>query len=106
MSYAESSLRVEDEGCKPLEVRRCRFIASVAPPPGDDPIPIRFPGVMRDPASPVGILLVVLDRGRADNEASLGRLLAALRTGPFDAPEVRFLFLIMSVFKDSGRTTP
>lgn len=81
----------EDEGCNPLEVRRCRFIASVAPLPGDDPIPTRLPG---DPGSPVGILLVVLDRGRVDDEASLGRLLpAVLRTGPFGAPEVRFLWM-------------
>jgi hypothetical protein len=82
----------EDEGCNPLEVRRCRFIASVAPLPEDDPTPTRLPGAMRDPGSPVGILLVVLDRGRVDDEASLGRLLlAVLRTGPFGAPEVRFL---------------
>lgn len=46
-----------------------------------EPAPL---GAVREPVSPVGILLVVLDRGRAVEDASL-------REGPLGAPEARFL---------------
>lgn len=66
-------------------------MASVVPPPVDGPVVTRVPGVIREPASPVGILLVVLERGRVDEDASLGKLLPPLRVGPLGAPEARFL---------------
>lgn len=98
----------------PLEVRLWRFIAI-------EPVP---PGAIRAPASPVGMLLVVFDRGRAADAASLGRPDPPLREGPLGAPDARFLqvqsekpsvrnksskthrFLITSVLRDNGRTTP
>ena len=49
----------------------------------------RVPGIAREPA--VGILLVVLERGRVDKDASLGKLFPPLRVGALGAPEARFL---------------
>lgn len=83
--------REEDDGCKPLEVRRCRFIANVPPPAGDAPIPARLPSAIREPVRPLVRLLVVLDRGRVDDEANLGKLPAPLRAVPLGVPEARFL---------------
>jgi hypothetical protein len=80
----------EEDGCNPLEVRRWRFIANV-PPTCDPPIPVRLPSAMREPAGPLGIMLVVLDRGLVDDEAILGKPPAPLRTVPFGVPEARFL---------------
>lgn len=92
ISHKELSLREPAEGCRALEVRRCLFIANAfPPPPKEGPIPALVPGVIRDPARPVGMLLVVLDRGLEEDEASLGRLVPPFRVAPLGAPEVRFL---------------
>ena len=63
----------------------------MGPPPVEEPIATRVPGVIREPASPVGILLVVLERGRVDKDASLGKLFPPLRVGALGEPEARFL---------------
>jgi len=47
------------------------------------------------------------DRGRvADDAASLGSVDAPFRELLFGVPEARFLFLMTSVFNESGLTTP
>ena len=61
----------------------------MGPPPVEEPVVTRVPGIAREPA--VGILLVVLERGRVDKDASLGRLFPPLRVGALGAPEARFL---------------
>lgn len=66
-------------------------MASVGPPPVEEPIATRVPGVIREPGSTVGILLVVLERGRVDKDASLGKLFPPLRVGALGAPDARFL---------------
>jgi hypothetical protein len=107
---------------KPVEVRRCRFMAMVVPIP-----PAELLGATRPPGDSCddgNTLLVVDARGRVDEEAILGKVELPLREAPFGAPEARFLsreismqpsvmtavlkylFFITSVFSDRGRTTP
>lgn len=111
----------EDDGiCKPVEDRRCRFMASV---PEEVPTPTRLPAGTRDAASPDSILVEVEERGRVEDEAILGKVEAPLRVALLGVPEARFLytilnkqytllrnetdlFLMISVFNESGRTTP
>jgi hypothetical protein len=90
------------------------------------PAPIRLPGDNREPGRARGVLLVVDERGRVEDEASLGST-EFLRAPALGAPEARFLkdkarisnpatdmdtrdmayrFLITSVLRDSGLTTP
>jgi len=66
-------------------------MANVPPATGDAPIPVRLPSAIREPAGPLGIILVVLDRGLVDDEASLGKFPPPLRAVPFGVPEARFL---------------
>ena len=90
--------------------------------------PIRLPGDNREPGRAIGVLLVVDERGRVEDEASFGSTELFLRVPEFGAPEARFLkdkspdhnqkpggnvqrdmahrFLITSVLRDSGLTTP
>jgi len=49
------------------------------------------PVCKRDAASPDSNPLVVDERGRVEDEASLGRVELPLRVTPFGEPEVRFL---------------
>ena len=72
----------------PVEVRRCRFIASDDPPAALPPI--RLVGDIRDPDRLLGIALVVEDRGRVPDAASLGRE-DPLREAPCGVPEARLL---------------
>ena len=85
-----SSLSLRDEEVEiwgPAEVRRCRFMASE--PPAALP-PIRLVGDSREPDSPLGIALVVEDRGRVPEAANLGRV-APLRDALCGVPDARFL---------------
>ena len=74
------SLREEDdEGgaiWPPVEVRRCRFI-DMAPPAALPPT--LLVGDIDDAEKPLGIELVVEDRGRDEDAASLGREAPPLR---------------------------
>ena len=83
------SFREEEEVeiCGPAEVRRCRFIA--IDPPAALP-PMRLVGDSREPASALGIALVVEDRGRVPEAASLGSA-APLRDALCGVPDARFL---------------
>jgi hypothetical protein len=53
--------------------------------------PIRLPGDNREPGRASGVLLVVDERGRVEDEASLGSTELFLRVPEFGAPEARFL---------------
>lgn len=104
----------------PVEVRRCRFMATE---PAALP-PMRLVGEYREEDRPPGIPVVVDDRGRVEEAASFGRELLDLREALCGVPDARFLsnhsqdiptvqsirktdrFLITSVFNDRGRTTP
>lgn len=83
------SLRDDEEDIwGPAEVRRCRFIAS------DPPValpPIRLVGDSREPDSPLGIALVVDDRGRVPEAASLGSDAPPFRDPLCGVPDARFL---------------
>jgi hypothetical protein len=68
----------------PVDVLLCLFIASVALV--DAPRPKRDVGDIR-----VGYMPVVEERGRVEDEASLGNVDAALRAVLLGAPEARFL---------------
>ena len=70
-----------------MEVRRCRFIAR--DPPAALP-PIRLVGDSRDPVNPLGIALVVEDRGRVPEAANFGSE-APLRDALCGVPDARFL---------------
>lgn len=119
------SLRIRAPG-PPVEERLWRLRAR---DPGTDTLaPIRLPGDNREPGRAIGMLLVVDERGRVEDEASFGSTELFLRVPEFGAPEARFLkdkspnhnqkpggyvqrdmahrFLITSVFRDSGLTTP
>jgi len=87
---------VEDRLC----LLRARGAGITAPPP------IRLPGDNREPGRASGVLLVVDERGRVEDEASLGSTELFLRVPEFGAPEARFRFFITSVLRDSGLTTP
>jgi hypothetical protein len=54
------------------------------------PAPIRLPGDKREPGGARGVLLVVDERGRVEEEASLGST-EFLRAPALGAPEARFL---------------
>jgi hypothetical protein len=82
------SLRITPPG-PPVDVRLCRFRAK-------DPVnvalgPIRLPGDNREPGRAIGVLLVVEERGRVEDEASFGSTELFLRAPEFGAPEARFL---------------
>lgn len=73
----------------PVDVRLCRFRAK-------DPAtaalgPTRLPGDNREPGRASGVLLVVDERGRVEDEASFGSTVLFLRATEFGAPEARFL---------------
>jgi len=92
------SLRITPPG-PPVEVRLCRFRAK------DDPAtvalgPTRLPGDKREPGRATGVLLVVDERGRVEDEAIFGSTELFLRAPEFGAPEARFRFLITSVLRD------
>ena len=53
--------------------------------------PIRLPGDSREPGRARGVLLVVDERGRFEDETSFGRPGLLLRAPEFGAPEARFL---------------
>jgi hypothetical protein len=116
-----ASLRTKGPGTS-VDVRLCRLRAK--DPATAAPGPIRLPGDSRDPGRAIGVLLVVDERGRVEDEASLGST-EFLRAPTLGAPEARFLrdknqqsgtnmgprdmdyrFLITSVLRDSGLTTP
>ena len=106
----------------PVEIRRCRFIAREAPEAG--PPPNRFVGENRDEGELLGNPEVVEDRGRVEEAAVLGNEAFPFLEALWGVPDARFLhfnnerhfrnirskcahrFLITSVFKDNGRTTP
>ena len=70
----------------PVDVRRCRFIASA---PAVAPLSsMRLPG---DSFVPVYIFPVVDERGRVEEEAIFGKPDVPLRDVPFGVPEARFL---------------
>jgi hypothetical protein len=52
---------------------------------------MRLPGDNREPGRASGVLLVVEERGRVDDEASLGSTELFLRVPEFGAPDARFL---------------
>jgi hypothetical protein len=83
-----ASLRTRAPG-PPVEDRLCLLRARdpgiVALPP------IRLPGDNREPGRASGVLLVVDERGRVEDEASLGSTELFLRVPEFGAPEARFL---------------
>jgi len=88
----------------PVDVRLCRLRAR---DPGKAALAlIRLPGDNREPGSARGVLLVVDERGRVEDEASFGSTELFLRVPELGAPEARFRFLITSVLRDSGLTTP
>ena len=70
------------------DVRLCRLRAK--DPATAAPAPIRLPGDNREPGRARGVLLVVDDRGRVEDEASLGST-EFLRAPALGAPEARFL---------------
>ena len=107
MIELQKSFQERDEPWIPADVRLWRFIASGPALLGVlRPTPARLFGVERDPGSWVGIVLVVEARGRVDDDAILGNAEPPLRDELLGAPDARFLFLMTSVFNDSGRTTP
>jgi hypothetical protein len=71
-----------------VDVRLCRFRAK--DPATAAPAPIRLPGDNREPGRARGVLLVVDERGRVEDEASLGST-EFLRAPALGAPEARFL---------------
>ena len=120
-----ASLRTKAPGPS-VDVRLCRLRAKG--PGTTAPAPIRLPGDNREPGRASGVLLVVDERGRVEDEASLGST-EFLRAPALGAPEARFLrdkcmsrisnltqiwseeiwnyrFFITSVLRDSGLTTP
>lgn len=77
---------------------------SAAGVPG--PIAIRaVVGERRVPEEVDGAPLAMDERGRVEEDAILGRAGALFRV-VFKAPEARFLFLMTSVFRESGRVMP
>ena len=60
------------------------------PPPAAALPPMRLVGESREPARPLGIALVVDERGRVPDAASLGRA-APLRDALCGVPDARFL---------------
>jgi hypothetical protein len=86
----ESSLALRDEDGKesPVEVRLCRFIASVPLLGAFVPVRLPLPG---GSLVAVNMFPVVDARGRVEEEASFGRLDAPLRVVPVGAPDARFL---------------
>jgi len=97
-----ASLRTKAPGPS-VDVRLCRLRAKGPGTPA--PAPIRLPGDNREPGRASGVLLVVDERGRVEDEASLGST-EFLRAPALGAPEARFRFFITSVLRDSGLTTP
>jgi len=96
-----ASLRTKAPGPS-VDVRLCRLRAK--DPATAAPAPIRLPGDNREPGRASGVLLVVDERGRVEDEASLGST-ELLRAPALGAPEARFRFFITSVLRDSGLTT-
>ena len=73
----------------PVDVRLCRLRAR---DPGTAALgPIRLPGDKREPGRASGVLLVVDERGRVEDEASFGSTQLFLRVPELGAPEARFL---------------
>lgn len=93
-SKDQPSLGLREEGTgpdNPVEVRRCLFTESV-PIVAGATLNRLFPGDMREPGRPMGMLLVVLDRGRVDDEAILGKVEFPFRDVlPVGCPDARFL---------------
>jgi len=87
----------------PVDIRLWRFKAN--DPATAAVAPTRLPGDSREPGR-ARVLLVVDERGRVDDETSFGSPGLALRAPEFGAPEARFRFLITSVLRDRGLTTP
>jgi hypothetical protein len=72
-----------------VDIRLCRLRAR---DPGTTELgPIRLPGDKREPGSASGVLLVVDERGRVEDEASFGSTELFLRVPELGAPEARFL---------------
>lgn len=71
-----------------MDVRLCRLRAR---DPGKALPLIRLPGDNREPGSAKGVLLVVDERGRVEDEASFGSTELFLRVPELGAPEARFL---------------
>jgi hypothetical protein len=82
-----ASLRTKVPGPS-VDVRLCRLRAK--DPATAAPAPIRLPGDNREPGRARGVLLVVDERGRVEDEASLGST-EFLRAPALGAPEARFL---------------
>jgi hypothetical protein len=82
-----ATLRTKVPGSS-ADVRLCRLRAKV--PAMAAPAPIRLPGDNREPGRARGVLLVVDERGRVEDEASLGST-EFLRAPALGAPEARFL---------------
>jgi hypothetical protein len=82
-----ASLRTKGPGTS-VDVRLCRLRAK--DPATAAPAPIRLPGDNREPGRASGVLLVVDERGRIEDEASLGST-EFLRAPALGAPEARFL---------------
>ena len=82
------SLREADDETKgPAEVRRCRFIE-----PADAALaPMRLVDDKRVADTPPDTELVVEDRGRVDDAASLGREEPPFREALCGVPDARFL---------------
>jgi hypothetical protein len=82
-----ASLRTKDPGTS-VDVRLCRLRAK--DPATAAPAPIRLPGDNREPGRASGVLLVVDERGRVEDDASLGST-EFLREPALGAFEARFL---------------
>jgi len=83
-------LRVTGELGSPVDVRRCRFTATVAG--CEVPFGPRFAGAARTPEIPVGIVFVVAERGLLDAAIFGSPAPPPLRElVPFGVPDARFL---------------
>ena len=86
MPVPSAALRTKVPGPS-ADVRLCRLRAK---DPTAALAPIRLPGDNREPGRARGVLLVVDERGRVEDEASLGST-EFLRAPALGAPEARFL---------------
>ena len=73
--------------CAPADVRRCRFIDPAAAALA----PMRLVGDKRVAEVPPGVPVVVDDRGRVEDAASLGREEPPFREALCGVPDARFL---------------